>query len=184
MQDLARCRGDLLRVRVAEHSQCHRRKRTLKQIHIYHRIGWLIRPVFMHVTHDANDGEQPDVAIHVSEFNGVPDGVLARPALPREGCADEGSVGSIRAVALVKHSSTQKRNSKHLKISISCNAKIRFPESLFLAEEKVEVTRQFLQVRGLGNLTLDHQQKLAVGNASRHGQAACCTDLPHTRNLP
>ena len=98
----------------------------------------------MHVTYNANNRQQADVAIHVSEFNGAADGILAGPALAREGCADDCRMGRVGAVALVKDSPTKERNSERLKISVGCDAKIGFPKSLFLAEEQVEIARQLL----------------------------------------
>jgi hypothetical protein len=38
----------------------------------------------MHVTYNANNGEQSEIAIHVSEFNSVADGILTGPALACE----------------------------------------------------------------------------------------------------
>src|SRR5713101_6180568 len=141
MQDFACRRGDLLRVRIAQHYECHLWLWALKQVHIHGWLGWRIGAVFMHVTYNADNGQQAEVAIHVSEFNGVADGILAGPALAREGCADDRNVRRIGAVTLVKHSSVQERNSEGLEISVGCDAKIRFPKSLFLAEEHVEIAR-------------------------------------------
>ena len=144
MQDVARCRRDLLRVRIAQHCERHLWLRTLEEIYVHGRLWWRIGAVIMHVTDNANNRQQADVAIHVPEFNGVADGILAGPALAREGCANDRRMGRIPAVALVKDSPTKERNSERLKISVSCDAKICFPESLFLAEEHVEIARQLL----------------------------------------
>jgi hypothetical protein len=71
----------------------------------------------------------------------VADGILTGPALACEGCADDRDVERVGAVALVKDPSAKERNSESLKISIGCDAKIRFPKSLFLAEKRVEIAR-------------------------------------------
>src|SRR2546423_3606186 len=158
--------------------------RALKQIDIHGRPRWRIDAIFMYVSYDANNGQQAKVAIHVSEFNGVADGILAEPALAREGCADDCNVRRVGAVAIVKDSSAKQRNSEGLKISVSGDAKIRFSDSFFLTEENVEIARQLLQIRGiLGQLILRDLQKLAVGNAPGHGKSACGAHLAHARNL-
>src|SRR5204862_6432754 len=121
------------------------------------------------------------VAIHIPEFNGAPDGILPWPLFSRERCADDRNVWSIGAVALVEDAPLEEWNPKHLKISISYNAKIRFSEPLFLTQEKVKVARHFLQGLGLGDLVLRHHHKLAIGNAPAHGKAAGGAHLVHTR---
>src|SRR2546430_1008115 len=78
------------------------------------------RGCIMHVTYNANNRQQAEVAIHVPEFNGVADGILAGPALAREGYADDCRMGRVGAVVLVKDSPTKKRNSERLEISVSC----------------------------------------------------------------
>src|SRR5207302_6980931 len=159
MQDLARCRRDLLRVRIAQHCERHLRLRTLEEIYVHGRLWWRIGAVIMHVTYNANNRQQADVATHVPEFNGVADGILAGPALAREGCADDCRMGRVGAVALVKDSPTKKRNSERLEISVSCDAKIGFPKALFLAEEQVAIVRQRLQSRWIaGKSVLRHCQ--------------------------
>ena len=93
----------------------------------------------MHVTDDANDGQKAEIAVHVSEFNGVTHGILPWPALARQGCADDRNVRRVGAVALVKDSPANETNSKRLKISLCRDAKIGFPQPLFLTEEDVEI---------------------------------------------
>src|SRR5438034_11303220 len=128
MQDVARCRRDLLRVRIAQHCERHLWLRTLEEIYVHGRLWWRIGAVIMHVTDNANNRQQADVAIHVPEFNGVADGILAGPALAREGCANDRRVGRISAVALVKDSRTQERNSESMNLSERRNAKMCFPD--------------------------------------------------------
>src|SRR5262245_44691355 len=99
--------------------------RTLKQIYIHGWLRWRVGTVFMHVTNDANDGQQPEIAIHISKFNGVADGVLAGPARASERRTDQGHVCRVRAVAVIEHSPANDGNSKCLKISSSRDAKIR-----------------------------------------------------------
>src|SRR5690348_16121385 len=101
---------------------------ALKEVHIYDRRWWRIGTVFMHIAYDPNNGEQPDVAIHISEFDGVADGVLAGPALACKRCTDERNVRKVRPVVIVEHPSSQKRYSERPKITASRDAKIRFPE--------------------------------------------------------
>src|SRR5207244_10091048 len=124
MQDLACCRGDLLRVRIAQHCERHLWLRTLEEIYVHGRLWWRIGAVIMHVTYNANNRQQADVAIHVSEFNGAADGILAGPALAREGCANDRRMGRIPAVALVKDSTTSERRSESLKLIVSFSAKL------------------------------------------------------------
>lgn len=138
-----------MRVRIAQHSERHLWLRALKEIHVHGRARRRFWPVFVDIADDANDGERSEVAIDVSEFNGVADGVLIGPALTRQGYADDRNVRRIGAITLVKHSSLQERNSEGLKISVTGDAKIRFPESLFLSEENVEIVRQLLQRGGI-----------------------------------
>src|SRR5262245_2405995 len=136
MQDLACRRVDLLCIRIAQHRERHPRKRTLEEIYVHGRLRWRIGAVFMQVTNNPDNGQQPDVSIHVSKFNGVADGILAWPTLARERCADHRGMRRIGAVVLVKHSSAKERNSESGKMSAGCDAKIRFPEPLFLSEEE------------------------------------------------
>ena len=144
MQDMACCRSDLLRVRIAQHCERHLRLRALEQIYVYGRLWWRIGAVIMHVTYNANNREQPEVAVHIAKFNGLADRILAEPVLACEGYAYERGMRRVRTVAIVKHSPAHDRNAEGLKISVSCDTKIRFPELLFSAEELVEVAGEFL----------------------------------------
>ena len=79
----------------------------------------------MNITDNADNGQQAQVAIHVSEFNGVADWVLAGPAVASQRSADHGHMRRVRAVALVKHAPAQKRNSESLEVSAGGDAEIR-----------------------------------------------------------
>src|SRR2546425_5768624 len=42
--------------------------------------GSLLEALFVHIAHDADDGERPQIAVHVTELDELAQRVLARPA--------------------------------------------------------------------------------------------------------
>ena len=56
----------------------------------------------MHIRNNADDREQPQVAIHVPEFNRVADRVLAGPAFARQRVADQGHMRRFRPIPLIE----------------------------------------------------------------------------------
>ena len=90
----------------------------------------------MSVAYDSDDGQQAQVAIHVSKLNRVADGVLIWPAVARQRFADHGNVRRIRAVALVKDSPANQRNSENLEVSVRGDAEVRIANALFLLEQR------------------------------------------------
>src|SRR5260370_33607268 len=84
------------------------------EIHVNGRTRRRIKAIFVSVAHDPDDGQQTQVAIHVSKLKGVADGVLIWPAVARKRFADHGNVRRIGAVALVKDSPSKQWNSENL----------------------------------------------------------------------
>ena len=102
----------------------------------------------MNVAHDSNDSQQTHVAIHIPKLDGMADGVLIWPTVARQRFADHGNVRSVRAVALVKDSSSNQRNSQRLEVSVSGDAEIRDAKALFLLQQWTKT------IYGLGELIL------------------------------
>src|SRR5881628_2450326 len=105
----------------------------------------------MSVAHDPDDGQQTQVAIHVSKLNRAADRVLIWPTVARKRFADHGNVRSIRAVVLVEDSPSNQRNSENLEVSVRGDAEVRNANALFLPEECTKT------IRGPGDLALCHQ---------------------------
>src|SRR5215470_2092669 len=116
--------------------------RALKQIHINGGIRRCIHTVVVDVADNADDGQQPNVTIHISELNGVANGVLVGPACARQGLADDGKVGRIGAIAVIENSSAKERNPESLEVAFCRDTEISRLESLFLAEKNVEFARE------------------------------------------
>src|SRR5690348_7453435 len=105
----------------------------------------------MNISHDSNNGQQAQVAIHISKLDGVTDGILILPTVARKRFADHCDVRGTRAVALVEDSPPNQRNSENLEVSIRSDAEIRYAEPFLLLEQCAKC------IRGLGNLILCHQ---------------------------
>ena len=151
LQDTARRGSDGSRVGIAQHGHGDCRARPLEQIDVN---GWLrrrIEAVFVSVAHDPDDGEQTQVAIHVSKLDGVADGILIWPAIARQRFADHGNVRRIRAVALVEDSATNEGDSENLEVSVRDDAEVRAAEAFFLLAQRTKT------IRGFGHLVLGHQ---------------------------
>src|SRR5690349_20983519 len=144
MQDLARRRGDLLRIGITQHRERDLWLRALEEIYINCRPRRSLCSVLMHVANHANDRQQAEVSIHATKFDSSADGVLPGPARARDGCADKGGVRRVRAIAIIEHSPAEQRDPEGVEVSLSGYAKIRFPEPLFLAEESVQIVNHLL----------------------------------------
>ena len=105
----------------------------------------------MNVANDADDGQQTQVAIHVSKLNRVADGVLIWPAVARKRFTDHGNVRRVRAVALVEDSPSNQRNSQNLEILVRGDAEVRNSNAFFLPAQQTKT------IHGLGELILRHQ---------------------------
>src|SRR2546427_6972079 len=114
----------------------------------------------MSVAHDPDNGQQTQVAIHVSKLNRVADRVLIWPPVARKRFADHGNVRRIRAVALVEDSSSNQRNSENLEVSVRGDAEVRIASALLLPEHRTKT------IRGLRDLVVLHQEKHSVGKAA------------------
>src|SRR5438552_2686179 len=93
-----------------------------------HVDGWTrrrIEAVIVNVAHDSDNRQQPRVAIHVPKLYRVADRVLIWPPVARQRFADHGNVRSVRAVALVKDSSSNQRNFQRLEVSVRDDAEVR-----------------------------------------------------------
>src|SRR5208282_3124783 len=173
-----RRRRDGPRVGIAQHRQGNRRARSLEQIHVGGGSWGRIEAIFANVAHDAYDGEQTQIAIHVSKFDGVADGVLIGPAFARQRFADHGDVGSIRAVALVEDAPSNQGNSENLEVSVRSDAEIRTADAFFLPHERAKAIHRFR------NLVLRHQEKHSVGKAAvYHWQIASGAHLTDAGDL-
>ena len=130
----------------------------------------------MNVAHDSDNRQQPRVAIHVPKLYRVADRVLIWPPVARQRFADHGNVRSVRAVALVKDSSSNQRNFQRLEVSVRDDAEVRAAKALFLLEQAKTIC-------GLGNLILRHEQKHSVWKAAIHRQAAGRANFAHAWDL-
>ncbi len=83
-----------------------------------------IEAVIANVAYDPDNGQQAQVAIHVSKFNGVADGILTRPTIASKRLADHRRVRRIRAIASVEGASSNQRDSEGLEVSVRGHAKI------------------------------------------------------------
>ena len=92
----------------------------------------------MNVTDDPHNRQQAQIAIHISEFDGVADRIEARPAITRERLADYRHVRRIRAVTLVEDASSKERNSERLEISLRGGAEVCFSLALLLSKQVIE----------------------------------------------
>src|ERR1700746_11953 len=91
-EDAVGSRGDLLRVGVGEHSDRHPGYGALEEVDVNGRRRWGVQAVLVNVTDDAHDGQETNVAIHVSELDCLPNGFLAGPARASQRFADNGDV--------------------------------------------------------------------------------------------
>ena len=107
------------RLGFAQHRHGHRRARPLEQVDVDGRTRRRVEPVVVRVAHDPDDGQQTQVAIHVSELDRVADRVLVRPPVARQRFADHRHVRRIGAVALVEDSPSNQRNAENLEVSVA-----------------------------------------------------------------
>src|SRR5215467_12070492 len=128
----------------------------------------------MNIAHDADNGQQVQITVHVPEFDRAPDWIFVWPSAARQRFADHCNMHRVGAVSLIEDSSPHERYSQHTKVSVSYSAEVCIPPYPFLLEQLVKASR------GLWNLVLIHEQKHPLGQSAIHQWQA--TSRPYVAN--
>src|SRR5271170_5450932 len=82
----------------------------------------MVEPLGANIARYANDCERLQVAVHIREVDHLPDRVLARPALEREGLADHRNMWRIHVILSAKEPPAHQRNAQRPKIAFARDA--------------------------------------------------------------
>src|SRR5215472_10897607 len=116
---------------------------ALSVVHVHRRARSGFEGVLAYVADNTDHGQQPWIAVHISEFDGSADGILVGPLLPGEGFADQRAMRSLQGVALVKRSTFYERNTEGFEETVADDDKVGVTQARFVAEQFVENLSEF-----------------------------------------
>ena len=112
----------------------------------------------MHIAHDADDGERPQIAVHVTELDELAQRVLARPAPACQGGADHCDVRRAGGVPLVEQAAADQRDAHDAEVVFARDAEVRVAAASWHVHEAPEV----LEVRDFVRPPQDDERSVRV----------------------
>jgi len=101
------------------------------------------------VTHDADNGEETQIAIHVPKFNFATQRILVGPFFGGERLADQSSVRGIGRVAVIEEAALQEGNAERLEVALGSDGEVGVAEAGFIEEESLEEFCEFGKEGGI-----------------------------------